>query len=497
MAAGLQINRLIGVTLNISPTGASYASVTSCMLIGTTDVIDTSERYRTYSDIDDVADDFGTTDPEYIAADIFFSQDPTPESLMIGRWAYEATSGSLVCGILSDTNQEISTWNDIDDGAFYVSIDSGDSTLVSNLDFSSVTVMSGVASVISSGLTNAGLDATCTWDADHFIIKSESTGTSSNVSALTASEVSGTTDIADLMYGTSSKLDHRVSGIAAEGIVDAIGALEDATSFYMVHTATEDVTDDDHLLAAAYIEAEDTPHFYGITTQNTAALSSASTSDIGYAIRQLEYQRTRYQYSSSTPYAFVSAFGRLATVDFTESDSAITLMYKTEPGVTGEDLSTSQANALDSKGYVYYANFNNDEAIIVDSSGDDDNLYVDDIQGCDWIVTDVQTDVFNALYSTTTKIPQTDAGNTTIVTTIKSSMYSNYTNGLLGAGDWNHDGFGSLSDGDYLENGYYVYATPVADQSTTNRANRKATVKVAAIFAGAVHKVDITINVQR
>lgn len=50
-----------------------------------------SERVRSYTDIEGVADDFATTAPEYLAANALFSQEPRPELIKIGRAAGKPT----------------------------------------------------------------------------------------------------------------------------------------------------------------------------------------------------------------------------------------------------------------------------------------------------------------------------------------------------------------------------------------------------------------------
>lgn len=71
-------------------------------------------------------------------------------------------------------------------------------------------------------------------------------------------------------------------------------------------------------------------------------------------------------------------------------------------------------------------------------------------------------------------------------------------NGCLAPGVWNSAGFGALNQGDTLAKGYYVYAPPIATQSQADREARKAvTFQVAAKEAGAIHSVDILVNVNR
>jgi hypothetical protein len=47
-------------------------------------------------------------------------------------------------------------------------------------------------------------------------------------------------------------------------------------------------------------------------------------------------------------------------------------------------------------------------------------IFIDSIYNSIWFRNRIQTDVYNLLYQSTTKIPQTDAGNALIATTIEA-----------------------------------------------------------------------------
>jgi hypothetical protein len=141
--------------------------------------------------------------------------------------------------------------------------------------------------------------------------------------------------------------------------------------------------------------------------------------------------------------------------------------------------------------------YNNDTAIIergTVASGD----FLDTVTGTDWLSLQVQNEVFNLLYTSTTKIPQTDPGTHLIVTAIEGVCAQAVRNGLLAPGIWSAGGFGTLNQNDFLPKGFYVYAPPVSQQFLADRAARKSVpIQVAAKLAGAIHTVDITINVNR
>jgi len=120
------------------------------------------------------------------------------------------------------------------------------------------------------------------------------------------------------------------------------------------------------------------------------------------------------------------------------------------------------------------------------------------VHGTDWLQNDLQTDVYNLLYTSPTKIPQTDAGINNILARISSRLEQAVANGLVAPGVWTGPAIGALNSGDTLSKGYYVYAPPIATQSQADREARKAPVIQCAIkLAGAVHMADIIVNVNR
>ncbi|EHK8616850.1 DUF3383 family protein, partial [Salmonella enterica subsp. enterica serovar Mississippi] len=128
------------------------------------------------------------------------------------------------------------------------------------------------------------------------------------------------------------------------------------------------------------------------------------------------------------------------------------------------------------------------------SSGD----FFDERHGLDWLQNYVQTNLYNLLYTSTTKVPQTDAGVTRLLSNVEQSMDQSVTNGLVAAGVWNGGPIGQLNSGDTLTKGYYVYAQPLSEQAQADREARKAPViQVACKLAGAVHFADVQINVVR
>lgn len=505
MTIGLPVSNLVSVSVSLSPPAAQFANFNSLLILGDTDIIDVRQRLRTYATLAQVAADFGTSAPEYLAAALYFGQAPQPTTLYIGRWAKTATNGLLLGGVLTAAQQLLSVFTGIANGGFKVIIDGSALTNITGINLTGMTTLNGVASAIQTAVraiaTGGFTLATVTWNAatGQFLIKSGTTGATSNVSA-TQPPTAGT-DLGPLILTTAGTLTYTQAGIVAESAVAAVTIFDTAvaTQWYGLMFAAGalnvDIVDADHLAVAAYIEGAGTPHIYGLTTSAAAALVSPDTTSIGAQLKALSYNRSFYQYSSTGPFAVASMFGRMFTVNFNANNSTITLMYKVEPGVVAETLTQSQAAALNATRYNYFVNFNNATAIIVNgmvASGQ----FIDTIWGVDWLANRIQTDVYNLLYTSTTKIPQTDGGNQQIATTIAASCNAAVNNGLLAPGVWNSGGFGQLTQGAFLSKGYYIYAPPISSQAQADRTARKSVpFQIAAKLAGAVHTVVTLLNV--
>ena len=383
MEKGLPLNRIANVTVTLSARAAQGRNFGSMLILGDSTIIPIAERLRAYSSPDDIGDDFGVDSEEYKAAVIWFSQQPQPTMVYVGRW-----------------------------------------------------------------------------------VKTLETGEAGEV----------------------------------ETLLEAVNALMDYNAWYGLHLAVPEAdypNDADIITVSAAIEASTVSRIFGITTDETTILDAATTTDLASKLKAAKYSRTFIQYSTSSRYAALSAFARAFTVDFTGSNTTITLKFKQEPGITYETLGTSQANNLEAKNCNVYVYYENDTAILeqgVMSNGD----FFDERHGLDWLQNAVQTADFNTLYTSTTKIPQTDAGTTTRIANIELVLDKAVQNGLFAPGKWTGGPMGQLNTGDMLTKGYYTWAENVDDQLQVDREARKGVpIQVAGKLAGAVHYGSVAITVVR
>lgn len=492
MTSALPVSRLINVSVNLSPAGATFPNFNSCLILGTSLIIDVVTRMRRYTSLAQVATDFGTVAQEYLAALLWFQQAPAPTSILIGRWANAASAGQLFGGTLTATNTLIATWNAITTGSFKITIDGGVEQSLTGLNFSAAANLNAVATIIDGPLTGSTFAYNAVYN--RFEVTSATTGAASAVTFATAG-ASGVDISSTLAMRSTSSGAYQAGGIAAESALAAVTIFENLFSSQWYAIVIPSAVNADSQAVAAFIEASTTLHFHGVTSQESGALSSASTTDIAYLLQAGAYNKSTVQYSSTSPYAVMSLLGRILTTNWSGNNTAITLMYKQEPGITAETLTENQIAVLNTKNCNVFVAYNNNTAIIEQgkcASGQ----FIDTVIGVDWLRAQIQTNLYTLLYGSTTKIPQTDAGNHQLATQIAAACAQGVNNGLMAPGIWTAGGFGQLKTGDFLPSGFYIYQPPLSTQSAADRALRKSVpFQVAAKLAGAVHTCDVSVSV--
>lgn len=196
----LSTTRLVKVNVSLTARAASARGFGTLLILGNSDVITAAERYRNYTDINSVAADFGTEAEEYKAALLYFSQDPAPSSLMIGRWFDKDTPAVLRGAILTTAEQRMDRWSSIKNGAFIYNINGVDYP-VDNIDLQNETNLNGVASKINEKInTNASIE----YDGSRFTIKTNETGADTTIGYLKSpSEQINIQDLLGINQGTA------------------------------------------------------------------------------------------------------------------------------------------------------------------------------------------------------------------------------------------------------------------------------------------------------
>lgn len=496
MPVSLSIDRLVRVSVDLSPLAAQRRNFgVLCIAGNTSSTITNAERLRFYTDMTGVGADFTVGTPEYTAAGLYFSQTPKPQTVAVGKWLTAPYAAVLQSGALTTAEQLLSAWTGITTGAMSMTIN-GTTTNVANMNFSTATSFSGSAPSVVSILDSYFANFTVTFVNNCFVFTSVTTGVASTISY--ATWLGTGIDIATKAKATSSLASARSDGGEAETPAQCATALMNASGAWygLTFASLTSITDAQHLAVSAVIQPATPSRVYGATSSSAAIIDSASTTDLASSMKAAGYTRTMLQYSFN-PYAICSLMGKAFSVNYNANKSTINLMWKTEPGVTAEGLTETQAQTLKSKRCNVFAKYNNDTAIVQYGMMCAES-WIDEITGLDWFRDALQNAEWNLLYQSKTKIPQTDAGQHMLVNVAASVCDEAVFNGLVAPGQWNADGFGQLSMGDYLPKGYYIYTAPMAAQPQANREARVAPpITIALKLAGAINEMDILVNVNR
>lgn len=498
----LSTTRVVNVAISLSPQAAQKRGFGTLCLLGDSAVLNDSEILRVYNGADEVASDFGVDAPEYLAATCYFSQSPKPKELAVARWRNAPTSAALIGG----TPSALSALKAAKCG-FKITID-GEQLDINDLNTEAAATVENVASLITAKLGGKG---TCSVVSGKFVITSAKSGKASKITV--ASAPTEGTDISAALGLTAAK-----GAVVADGkdetetVKDAISRLllERGRDFYgLVLATTQNVEDDDILSIAQQIESSDDAHIFGVTLTDAALKKTAydeDQMDVAAKLKRGEYSRTAVFYADYVAgdaayrvnrYFAASALGRMFSVNFEGSKTTLTLKFKKAPTIQPSNLNATEVKNLEDRNINVYATYANGTTIIeqgVMASGQ----FADERHGLDWLQDAVQTAVFNTLYQSKTKVPQTKDGVAMIQAAIENILAQGVTNGLIAPGKWTSDSFGDLTTGDYLPTGYYVYATDLDDQDQADREARKCPPFQCAIkLAGAIHSVDITLNINR
>ncbi len=602
----LPVRRLVQVSVSLAPAGAQGRNFNNPLMLGDSDVINGLQRFQDFASASEVADVFGSTAPETVAAEVYFGQSPTPSSLTIGRWLRTATAGQLLGAILSASQSVLGLFTAITSGGMSVTVDGVVKNLTA-MDFSTALNLNGVATAVTTALAGA---ATCTWTGLQFKIKSATTGAGVKASAtaiiatnpadadtitvngivitfrtvvtttnevliggtaaqtavnlntfltnsvnanlllmtysvnvgtatvsfravsvgvagnslplvtsvagkitLSSATLLGGLNPSSVSYATAPGAGQNVSalmgltsalalplipGYDAETALQAVVALDTlSTQWYGLGFAASTMPDDSaNLTIGAFIEADPIKRIFGVTIQNSNCMSALVVNDLGSLFKALGYVQSFTQFSSSNVNAIWSIFG-LMTVDFAGQNTMIDFMYKQQPGVVAEDITTPEANVLQDKRINVFVGYDNDTSILQYGTMAGP-AYLDEIYGLDAMQGALINAEYNVSYTNPTKVSQTDQGVNQFINAAAQVNEQFVNNGFGAPGVWNGPAFGQLLRGQFMKQGFYIFAPSVATQSQADIAARRTPpIQNAFKLAGAFDVVDVLLTASR
>lgn len=487
----LPISAVVDVSVSITPAsppkiGFGIAAVVSSEL--TISGLPLPNRLQYFNSANEVAELYALTTEAYKCAAAYFAQSPAPDQCAIIAQYLTATKAVLTGGQQVDT--DLAVWQAIADGSFEIEIQ-GVQVQVQNADFQIITDMDEVAVALQIAIRAADAStgfALCevVFESinNRFIITS---GDTAGTISFTLEGLSGT-DISPLMQTEVTQGGNLVQGRGPENAVDALQAADDFDKGWYGVLLTN-IERDKQIVedVAAWVEAR--VKVFANVSHNPNSLLLNNEDNVGARINAANFTRTTMLYSSTgTQYPDAAMMGKAFVVDFSADNSVLTLKFKPLATITAEKFTSGEKGAIDEKRMNAYITVGG--ADMFAESFMASQLFFDERHGVDWLVGELEFNVFAYLLSRATKVPATDAGTTSLVQQVIRTLDLARRNGLIAAG--------TTTDGVFLPNGYDVTYGKVADQPPSDKAARIApTINFVALLAGAFHFVQINGVVER
>lgn len=477
----VDIVNIVNVSIAAQGRKLGFYNVNNVMLLSDeTPIADFgTDKYRAYVSANDVKNDFGSESMTYKMALAAFAQ--TPNML--------AGNGQLLIGLMEKTTVPATTatgsisFSGQPSAADTITI--GSNTYVFDTDITiGADLEETIENIVAATWTNVNVTAT----ADGIAIEASTAGAAGNTIGIACDASTATVSGAYLQGGADAYTD-------VEPLGDAISRMSTEVYFGGVLT-TKDMTDSEMIAASDTVQALDC----------LLILPSANYLDMeegglfATIIGKGNYKTKCVLYTLSTEKAYIMAAayaGRGFATNYSAQNSCITMNLKDLATIEADTgISQTLYNKAKTLGVDLYTDIEGLPKVISNSGlvGE----YFDQLINRLWFTQTVKVEVFNTLAGTNSKIPQTEAGMNSLKNAVRGVCERAVNNGFLAPGKWNSaDKFGNIEDfvRNIADNGYYIYSSPIADQSQTEREARKAPViQMAGKEAGAIHSADLILS---
>lgn len=402
------ITKIITVTISRQTTGVSRVGFGTLLFVSEFANTVFSERTRTYSNIDAVADDFADTTNVYKAASAYFAQELKPTNIIIGRSLPAAENGGTAQTFTEALNDIIAENPDF----YAVAIDSRQID-----EQEEVALWVESRSRLFFYAKNDDVNKIV-------IIEDGGTYTAGNIVANVVVNDAAPV-VVNIPFNTdkNTTLADLATGIQAVVGVDTC-TYTPGTNTLLIESATNDI--------GVTIDLTSITGTMTISSTETSDAKSTGTLDIFSTLKGLNYNRSIGLYSGTADGSTDDQWSELAWAGRmlpTDPGSA-TWKFKTLSGVTADVFTdTERTNLLGKNANIY-------EVIggvaITQEGKVAIGEFIDVIRGVDWLEVRIQEDIYQLLVNVD-KVPYTDQGITAIDGAVKARLADAITVGLLAA----------------------------------------------------------------
>lgn len=471
MQASLPFSLYINVAVASAPAAAPGPSFNQGLIVGPTPVIPSATRTREYFSTSAMQQDgFSTTDPEYLAAELYFAQAPAPYSVQIGRQDLTAIQ-TVAVGAAAGTGYAV---NDI-------------------------------VNVVQGGASGGQVKITAV-----------NSGVPTAIAPVAGSQGTGYTVANNLSTtgGTGTGLEVNVTAIG-ETPVQAVSACRLANPQWYCCMFVGTAADADHLAIAEFIEGASPAATYFISTASAAVLNNAANNLLA-ELQAASLGRTLSVYSTTqggtfpnNAYAAAAPMGMAMGRNTGAPGSAFDLMFKPIAGVAYEPLTQTQIATIcgtvdrSDKGLNgnVVVNVQNNSYVWLQNATMANGVFFDQVLFLDMLASIMQANGV-ALLTSVPKLPITDAGVTLMKNVMAQACETMKSIGFIApAGVWQGLTIGTgsmaITTGQPLSSGYQIYSPPVSSLTLVQKAARVLPpMTVALIQAGSGHSLSVQVLAQ-
>lgn len=456
------------------------------------DVLRRHAQVRSYSGVEAVEVEWGSTSAPAVAARVYFAQVPYPGPLAVASYFSAARGGSI-------DGESITT----DQATVRAFGDSAPLTLFGvaiTADVDSVTTPASVATALQTGI-NAQANITG--------VSVSATGTMINQAqtyTITLPAALASVTALDMTQGITGPLaDHLGLTDAAGGVfarpfaqdtsvADALTrASELDGDFYMV-TMSPELDGVAANIAAASGWAEPRTHVFGFESSDEGSLDPSNTTSPIVVAGVAERKRTFGVFTRNRDGKALSIAARFSSVNYDGLGTNINLAHKTLPSTLPDTLNEAQVDTLNLRGANAYTSVAGSARLLFGRAA---SGFIDARVWTDWFVSRLQSRVLDLLGSSNL-IPMSERGYSQLLTAVidvcdRGRANNGFTPGTLApelTGSvrqiTGNDGF----NGD-VPNGYFAY---IARPEFADLDNRVAPpIYVWGLYRGGVNRVNIDI----
>ena len=482
----LSLSNVINISVAQTPSGLGAYNTSNLAVFTHEDPLAVwATAFRRYLSPQDVATDFGTASRTYALANIIFSQ--TPNVLIGGGELVIIPLLKTIAGVTEVqklTASSVPTAGNFQlgyNGNFTADIAFG--ATAADIQ-TALRLLTGLSSITVSGDWSLGFTVTfagITGDALLLVVRHNSLQNTSGYNVVIVPSV----------------ITPGVAPQAQETIGDAITRTAGLVQYFGV-LATSEILDADILAAATIVQPLKKMAFFGkrlaadVAVGGISAQITAAKKDHTRILPYLDQATTD---EACVLYAAAYA-SRLLSVNFSGSNTTISMHLKQLVGVAA-DASMTQTILGDCKLYGAdpYPSFETVAGVF--STGA--NSFVDQVYNRLWLVGALEVAGFNYYATTNTKIPQTEQGMDGLKSEYRKVLERAVNNAYAAPGSWTSPTtFGNQEDflRNISERGYYIFSSPIASQSASDRVDRKSPlVQMALKEAGAQHSGTVIVNI--